>query len=81
LASALLWALVFSGIILRKRPIKSGKAYELIWNKDLNESPLKTLTRAQSEKVAEGENTTVIPCLNDSPRSLNQLTDLISENL
>ncbi|HIP22802.1 MAG TPA: ferrochelatase [Rhodobacteraceae bacterium] len=50
-AKGLLWWLVFNGIILRKRPKSSGKAYASIWNNELNESPLKTITRAQAEKV------------------------------
>ncbi len=52
-AKGLLWWLVFNGIILRKRPKSSGKAYASIWNTELDESPLKTITRAQAEKVAE----------------------------
>jgi ferrochelatase len=45
--------LVLNLIILSTRPKKSGHAYEMIWNKDRNESPLKTFTRAQSERLAE----------------------------
>jgi protoporphyrin/coproporphyrin ferrochelatase len=44
-----LWWFILNGIILMFRPQKSGKAYEKIWNKALNESPLKTITRGQSE--------------------------------
>ncbi len=47
-----LWWFVLNGIILTTRPKKSGHAYDQIWNRELNESPLKTVTRAQSEKVA-----------------------------
>jgi ferrochelatase len=46
-----LWWVVLNGIILTFRPQKSGKAYEKIWNKARNESPLKTITRGQSEKL------------------------------
>jgi ferrochelatase len=46
-----LWWLILNGIILNVRPQKSGKAYDKIWNRDLNESPLKTITRSQAEKV------------------------------
>ena len=46
-----LWWLILNGIILNFRPQKSGKAYAKIWNKELNESPLKTITRGQSEKL------------------------------
>ena len=48
-----LWWLILNGIILNVRPQKSGHAYEKIWNRELNESPLKTITRSQSEKLAE----------------------------
>ena len=41
-----------NGIILNTRPKKSGKAYAQIWDKELNESPLRTFTRAQGEKLA-----------------------------
>src|SRR4249919_2585192 len=46
-----LWWVILNGIILTFRPQKSGRAYEKIWNKALNESPLKTITRGQSEKL------------------------------
>jgi protoporphyrin/coproporphyrin ferrochelatase len=49
----MLWWVILNGIILTTRPKKSGHAYEGIWNKELNESPLKTFTRAQAEKLAQ----------------------------
>ncbi len=49
----ILWWVILNGIILTFRPQKSGHAYGKIWNKDLNESPLKTITRGQSEKLQE----------------------------
>jgi protoporphyrin/coproporphyrin ferrochelatase len=48
-----LWWLILNLIILTIRPGKSGHAYEQIWNKDLDESPLKTITRNQAKSVAE----------------------------
>ena len=48
-----LWWVILNGIILTFRPQKSGHAYEKIWNKALNESPLKTITRGQSEMLHE----------------------------
>jgi protoporphyrin/coproporphyrin ferrochelatase len=48
-----LWWLILNLIILSTRPRKSGHAYEQIWNKERNESPLKTITRAQAEGVAQ----------------------------
>ncbi|MHC5655886.1 ferrochelatase [Stappia sp.] len=47
-----LWYPILYGIVLNTRPKKSGKAYEEIWNKELDESPLRTITRAQSDKLA-----------------------------
>src|SRR5688572_2453343 len=46
-----LWWFILNGVILTFRSQKSGKAYEKIWNKALNESPLKTITRGQSGKL------------------------------
>src|SRR5258707_12369876 len=48
----LLWKLVLNGIILTTRPRRKAKDYLKIWNTELNESPLKTITRAQSDKLA-----------------------------
>lgn len=47
----LLWWFILNGIILTTRPKRSGHAYEKIWNRELDESPLKTITRAQAEKL------------------------------
>jgi len=48
----LLWKLTLNGIILRTRPRRKARDYLKIWNAEQNESPLKTITRAQSEKLA-----------------------------
>lgn len=47
------WFPILYGIVLNTRPKKSGHAYEQIWNKERNESPLRTFTRAQGEKLAQ----------------------------
>lgn len=47
------WWLIFNGIILTRKPRTSGRAYAKIWNKELDESPLKTITRRQAKKIAE----------------------------
>ncbi len=47
-----IWWFILNCIILTTRPSKSGEAYEQIWSHELNESPLKTITRSQAEKVA-----------------------------
>src|SRR6201995_900212 len=49
----LFWKLTLNGIILNTRPRRKARDYQKIWNTDKNESPLKTITRAQSEKLAE----------------------------
>ena len=46
------WKLVLNGIILRIRPSRKARDYRKIWNNDKNESPLKSITRAQSDKLA-----------------------------
>ena len=38
--------------ILLKRPAARGRDYASIWNNELDEGPLKTITRSQAEKVA-----------------------------
>lgn len=55
------WYPILYGIVLNVRPKKSGALYKRIWNNELNESPLRTYTRAQSEKLGEiFKNTNVI---------------------
>jgi ferrochelatase len=48
---SLVWKLVLNGFILRFRPGRKGRDYAKIWNNERNESPLKTITRAQSDKL------------------------------
>jgi ferrochelatase len=48
----LLWQIILNGIVLRIRPARKAKDYLKIWNNEQNESPLKTITRAQSDKLA-----------------------------
>jgi len=48
----LIWQLILNGIILRSRPRTKARDYRKIWNVEKNESPLKTITRAQAEKLA-----------------------------
>lgn len=50
--SRLVWWPLLNGIILTTRPGRKGRDYETIWNKERNEGPLRTITRAQSEKLA-----------------------------
>jgi len=46
------WLALLNLVILTRRPSASGKAYEEVWNKERNEGPLITTTRAQAEKLA-----------------------------
>ena len=47
-----LWWVILNGVVLTVRPSRSGAKYRSVWNKELDESPLRTITRAQGEKVA-----------------------------
>ncbi len=49
---SLLWKLIFNVGILTLRPKFKGRDYDKIWNREKNESPLKTITRSQGEKLA-----------------------------
>jgi ferrochelatase len=46
------WQPLLQLIILSKRPFTSGANYKLIWNEEKNESPLMTITKAQTAKIA-----------------------------
>ena len=47
------WWLVLNLIILTVRPGRKGRDYDKIWNKERNDSPLKTITRSQSDRLDE----------------------------
>jgi len=47
----LIWLPILYGPILTFRPMRSAKAYAKIWNKERDESPLRTFSRAQAEKL------------------------------
>ena len=47
-----LWLPLLHLVILTTRPARKGRDYATIWNHERNEGPLKTITRAQSEKLA-----------------------------
>ncbi|MEO3434902.1 ferrochelatase [Inquilinus sp. CAU 1745] len=49
----ILWKVILNGLVLTTRPSRSGKAYEAIWNREQNESPLLTVTRSQGEALSE----------------------------
>ncbi|HEX3708612.1 MAG TPA: ferrochelatase [Pseudolabrys sp.] len=47
------WWLALNLVILTVRPGRKARDYAKIWNKERNESPLKTITRAQSDKLED----------------------------
>jgi len=47
-----IWYPILYGAVLTTRPQKSGANYAKIWNREKDESPLRTITRAQAEKLA-----------------------------
>jgi protoporphyrin/coproporphyrin ferrochelatase len=50
--NTLVWKFVLNGIILPLRSRLRARDYQKIWNRDKNESPLKTITRSQAEKLS-----------------------------
>jgi ferrochelatase len=48
----LLWKFVLNGIILPIRSRRKARDYAKIWNREKDESPLKTITRSQADKLA-----------------------------
>ncbi len=48
----LTWKFVLNAIILPLRPRSRGLDYARIWNREKNESPLKTITRSQAAQLA-----------------------------
>jgi ferrochelatase len=49
---SLLWEFLLHGVILPIRSRRKARDYKHIWNNDKNESPFKTITRSQAEKLA-----------------------------
>lgn len=47
-----IWWPILNLVILNFRPQKAGHAYAQIWDKERNESPLRVITRAQTEALA-----------------------------
>jgi ferrochelatase len=48
-----IWWPLLNLVILQTRPGRKGKDYASIWNKERDEGPLKTITRAQAEKLTD----------------------------
>jgi ferrochelatase len=49
--NSLAWKALLNGVILPLRSRRRAHDYETIWNRDKDESPIKTTTRAQAEKL------------------------------
>ena len=50
--NSLLWKGVLNGLVLPLRSRRKAHDYQKIWNRETDESPIKTFTRSQSEKLA-----------------------------
>lgn len=78
-----IWYPVLYGIVLSTRPKKSGANYAKIWNKERNESPLRTFTRAQGEKLAAAlaaqEDVVVDWAMRYGAPSIEEVTDSLME--
>ncbi len=48
----LIWWPILNLVILSRRPQAKSKDYRAIWNAELDESPLRTITRATAQKLA-----------------------------
>ena len=71
------WQPLLQLIILTRRPFTSGANYRLIWNQEKNESPLMTITRAQTEalRAALGPEVMVEFCMRYGNPSTQSVVD------
>ncbi len=81
-----LWQPLLQLIILSKRPFTSGAAYKSIWNEEANESPLMTITKAQTVKMREamqrryGDNVVVDFCMRyGNPSTKSKVQALVDQ--
>jgi len=79
------WQPLLQTVILTKRPFTSGAAYRSIWNTEADESPLLTITRAQTAKLrqaltdAYGDSVRLEFCMRyGNPSTKSRVEDLIS---
>lgn len=82
--SRLFWQPLLQLVILTKRPFTSGAAYKSIWNHEADESPLMTITKAQTAKIAaamqdrHGDNVMVDFCMRyGNPSTASKVERLI----
>ncbi len=78
------WQPLLQLIILSKRPFTSGAAYKSIWNEEKDESPLMTITRGQTGKMATvlrkryGDQVMVDFCMRyGNPSTKSKLRDMV----
>lgn len=48
-----IWKPVLWGVVLQTRPQRTAEAYAAIWDRDANDSPLRVITRAQTQAIAD----------------------------
>jgi len=82
--SPLFWQPLLQLVILTKRPFTSGKNYKSIWNHEQNESPLLTITKDQTAKIAEsmaarfGDNVMVDFCMRyGNPSTQSKVDEMV----
>ncbi|NNE88508.1 MAG: ferrochelatase [Silicimonas sp.] len=81
-----LWQPLLQLIILTKRPFTSGAAYKSIWNEDEGESPLMTITKAQTKKITAqlmdryGDDVVVDYCMRyGNPSTKSKVREMIDQ--
>lgn len=79
------WQPLLQTVILGKRPFSSGANYKLIWNHELNESPLMTITKAQTAAISSelttryGENVMVDFCMRyGNPSTESKVREMVA---
>ena len=84
--SPLVWQPLLQGVILTSRPFRSGAAYKSIWNHEAGESPLATITKAQTAAIAErmratyGEDVVVDYCMRyGNPSTVSKVEKMQAE--
>ena len=80
------WQPLLQLVILTKRPFSSGAAYKSIWNHEANESPLLTITKAQTKKIKAsmqdryGDNVVVDFCMRyGNPSTKSKVREMVDQ--
>ena len=81
-----IWQPLLQLVILTKRPFSSGAAYKSIWNEERNESPLMTITKDQTRKMAAlmqeryGDEVVVDFCMRyGNPSTKSKVDELVAQ--